>query len=203
METKQVALVIVDISGYTRFIRSKKMSAIHAEEIVFELLEAVIDRAEHPLTLNKLEGDAVFLYAEMTGVSQSEIVSDVMKQTREFFRVFYERAHALSTERMHCDCDACQGIFNLRLKAVLHFGEAVFRKIRQFEELAGEDVILVHQLLKNSIPSNEYILMTDAFYRIAEDLKDLPSELREETYDILEKINIHVLYPSRENKFGV
>jgi class 3 adenylate cyclase len=198
METKQVALVIVDISGYTRFIRSKKMSAIHAEEIIFELLEAVIDRAEHPLTLNKLEGDAVFLYAEMTDATQSEIVSDVMKQTREFFTVFYERAHALSTERMDCDCDACQGIFNLRLKAVLHLGEAVFRSIRQFEELAGEDVILVHQLLKNSIPSKEYILMTEAFYQRTGNLSSFPSEMREETYDTFEKINIHVHYPRPE-----
>jgi len=32
METKKVALVIVDISGYIQFIRSEKMSAVHAEE---------------------------------------------------------------------------------------------------------------------------------------------------------------------------
>ncbi|MDP1624483.1 MAG: DUF2652 domain-containing protein [bacterium] len=65
METKKVALVIADISGYTQFIRSEKMSAVHAEEIIFELLEAVIDHAAYPLTLNKLEGDAALLYAEL------------------------------------------------------------------------------------------------------------------------------------------
>ncbi|MBI3167836.1 MAG: DUF2652 domain-containing protein, partial [Chloroflexi bacterium] len=65
METKKVALVIVDISGYTQFIRSEKTSAVHAEEIIFDLLEAVIDKAAYPLTLNKLEGDAAFLYAEL------------------------------------------------------------------------------------------------------------------------------------------
>lgn len=50
MNIKKVALVIVDISGYTQFIRSQKLSAIHAEEIVFELLEAVIDHAAYPST---------------------------------------------------------------------------------------------------------------------------------------------------------
>ena len=156
MNMKKVALVIVDISGYTQFIRSQKLSAVHAEEIVFDLLEAVINHAAHPLTLNKLEGDAAFLYAEVNEENQIEVAHDVTRQVREFFRVFYERAHTLSTERADCDCDACQRIFDLRLKAILHFGEAVFRKIRQFDEMAGEDVILIHQLLKNSIPSHEY-----------------------------------------------
>jgi len=39
------------------------MSLLHAEAIISDLLEAVIDHAEYPLTLSKLEGDAVFLYA--------------------------------------------------------------------------------------------------------------------------------------------
>ncbi len=63
MERKSVVLALVDVSGYTHFVRAHKTSAIHAEEIIFDLLEAVINRAEYPLTLNKLEGDAVFLYA--------------------------------------------------------------------------------------------------------------------------------------------
>ena len=107
METKKVALALVDISGYTQFIRSEKMSAVHAEEIIFDLLEAVIDRAAYPLTLNKLEGDAAFLYAELTEENQSAVARDVARQAQAFFDVFYERARALSTERADCDCDAC------------------------------------------------------------------------------------------------
>jgi len=37
------------------------------------------------------------------------------------------------------------------------------KKIRQFEELAGEPVILIHRLLKNTIQAKEYILLTQAF----------------------------------------
>ena len=62
---RPVALVLADIGGYTRFIRLHALSVVHAQEIVTELLEAVIDRAEHPLRLNKLEGDAAFLSAEL------------------------------------------------------------------------------------------------------------------------------------------
>ncbi len=200
MNIKKVALVIVDISGYTQFIRAQKLSAIHAEEIIFELLEAVIDHAAYPLTLNKLEGDAAFLYAEVNAENQTEVARDVARQSREFFKVFYERAHTLSRERADCDCDACQRIFDLRLKAVLHYGEAVTKKIRQFEELAGEDVILIHQLLKNSIPSNEYILMTESFHQLVGDFDDLTSETRLETCDYLGEVTVHVIYPRKKDQ---
>lgn len=197
MENKNVILAIVDISGYTQFIRTQKLSAIHAEEIVFELIEAVIDHAAYPLTLNKLEGDAAFLYAKMDTGNAAEVARDVARQSREFFKVFYERAQTLSKERTDCDCDACQRIFDLRLKAILHSGEAVFKKIRQFEELAGEDVILTHKLLKNSIPSNEYILMTDSFHQLVGDFDDLPSETRNENCDYLGDVKVHVIHPRK------
>lgn len=51
----------------------------------------------------------------------------------------------------------------MRLKIVAHKGEFAIKKIRQFEEIAGEAVILVHRLLKNSLKSNEYWLLTDVF----------------------------------------
>ncbi|MBI3163287.1 MAG: DUF2652 domain-containing protein, partial [Chloroflexi bacterium] len=94
---------------------------------------------------------------------------------------------------------ACQRILDLRLKAFLHHGEVVFKKIRQFEEMAGEDVIIVHRLIKNSIPSNEYILMTDAFYQLAGDLPNMNMEKRQEIYEELGAVNINVFYPRKKN----
>lgn len=195
MNTKKVALVIVDISGYTQFIRSHKMSAIHAEEIIFDLLETVIDRADYPLTLNKLEGDAAFLYAEMGGASDAEVARDVARQAQGFFKAFYARAQSLSRERADCDCSACQRILDLKLKAVLHLGEAFFKTIRQFEELAGEDVILVHQLLKNSIPSDEYILTTEAFYALVGRLPEMTYSARVEQIGYFGAVTTHVFTP--------
>jgi class 3 adenylate cyclase len=199
METKKVALVIADISGYTQFIRSEKMSAVHAEEIIFELLEAVIDHAAYPLTLNKLEGDAALLYAELKD-DEAAVARDAARQAHAFFDVFYERARLLSTERADCDCNACQRILDLRLKAFLHHGEVVFKKIRQFEEMAGEDIIIAHRLIKNSIPSNEYILMTDAFHQLAGDLPNMNMETRHEIYEDIGAVTIKVFHPKKKNE---
>jgi len=59
MEIKNISMVILDISGNTKFIKMHTMSLIHAEQIVTELLETIIDTTEDVLTLNKLEGGAV------------------------------------------------------------------------------------------------------------------------------------------------
>lgn len=194
MEYQKVALVIADISGYTQFIRSKRLSAIHSEEIIFELLETMIDGAAFPLILNKLEGDATLLYAKVTD-DPATVAQDITQQVLKLFDIFYERLKSLSQERSGCSCDACQNVLNLRLKAFLHVGTAIFRKIRQFEEMAGADVILIHQLLKNSIPSNEYIAMTDPFHRLVNTINDMPSEKRQELCQSFGDVTIHVFYP--------
>ena len=64
MELHDAYLIIADISGYTNFVKLHKASVLHAEEIVSELMEALIDTIEQPLILNKLEGDAAFFYAK-------------------------------------------------------------------------------------------------------------------------------------------
>jgi hypothetical protein len=55
-------LLIADIGGYTRFMKFHRASLAHAQEIVAQLLEAVIDATEADLKLAKLEGDAAFFY---------------------------------------------------------------------------------------------------------------------------------------------
>ena len=44
----------------------------------------------------------------------------------------------------------------------MHCGEIAIKQVRQFEELAGEEVILVHRLLKNHVPEREYVLLSGA-----------------------------------------
>ncbi len=86
----------------------------------------------------------------------------------------------------------------LRLKAILHYGKAVFATLRNFHKLAGEDVILAHRLLKNSIPSGEYVLETDSFHRLAGAVPGHPSEERTERYEGLGTVRVHVFYPTRD-----
>ncbi len=154
-------LVVVDISGYTRFITERSLALEHAEQIVTDLLDSVLDQSRHPLILNKLEGDAALMYAEIDPVD-AEAGRDMLAQVRSFFPVFRQRVAALSALRRNCNCDACSNITALGLKAFVHTGEILLKKVRQFDELAGEPVILLHRLMKNSVPTKEYVLLTDA-----------------------------------------
>jgi hypothetical protein len=81
---------------------------------------------------------------------------------RSFFPAFATRAAELSEIRRNCSCDACSNIKALTLKAFVHAGEIAIKQIRQFQELAGEPVIFLHRLMKNSVTSREYVLLTAA-----------------------------------------
>jgi hypothetical protein len=161
MRLAHAFLVIVDISGYTVFIHERETSLLHAEQIITELMETVMDRAEHPLTVNKLEGDAALMYSECEA-GDVGAARDVLAQVKAFFPAFAACSERLRAERAVCGCEACGGIAKLRLKAFVHVGELAIKRVRHFEELAGESVILVHRLLKNTVAQREYVLMTEA-----------------------------------------
>ena len=159
MRISYAYLVVVDISGYTRFITERSLTLSHAEQIISDLINAVLDRARHPLILNKLEGDAALLYRE---IDRDDVAGarDVLAQVRSFFPAFHARVAELRAIRSNCNCDACSNITALNLKALVHVGEVAIKQVRQFDELAGEPVILLHRLMKNTVPSREYVLLT-------------------------------------------
>lgn len=151
-------LVIADIGGYTRFMKVHRINLAHAQYIVARLLEAVIDGAGRKLKLAKLEGDAAFFYANAP-VAPEEAKRALVSIRRAFVR----RRDELAINRL-CSCDGCTQVGDLKLKFVAHEGEVAFQKVKRYTELAGVDVILVHRLLKNSVPVSEYVLMSDALH---------------------------------------
>ena len=157
-------MVVVDISGYTRFITERSLTLEHAEQVISDLIDAVLDQARHPLVLNKLEGDAALMVAELDA-SSPQRAREVLGQVRSFFPAFSGRVAELSRQRQNCSCDACRNITALSLKAFVHTGEILLKKVRQFDEVAGEPVILLHRLMKNSVAGSEYILLSDAAAR--------------------------------------
>ncbi len=122
----------------------------HAQRVVAELLEAVIDAAG-PLKLSKLEGDAALFWAPLT-TSRSEL--DVSVAVNDIRGAFADTQARLIAESM-CDCESCQQIQNLKIKFVAHEGEIALQKVKRNVELAGIDVILVHRMLKNDVPVSE------------------------------------------------
>lgn len=171
-------LLIVDISGYTRFVQQRPVSLEHAEAVVTELMESIIDRAGSPLVVNKLKGDAALLYVE-TQRARRVAIRDVLAQVAVFFDVFAGSLQRIRRARSHCNCEACANIESLQLKAFLDVGEIVVKQVRQFEEIAGEAVIRVHRMTKNSLPSHEYVLMTEAVVAAGEDVVPRASPLTE------------------------
>ena len=176
MSPTRALLLIADIGGYTRFMRLHRMSLAHAQENTARLLEAVIDAAPR-LTLVDIEGDAAFFY--VPAPADEEVARSIAAVAVAIHRSFHfeqERMNALSV----CRCDACHQTGLLTVKAVAHLGDVVEQTIRGKTSIAGPDVILVHRMLKNSVPVGEYVLMTDPVYRLSAEALPAATPLDEE-----------------------
>jgi Protein of unknown function (DUF2652) len=162
---KKVLLIIADISGYTEFMVSNELEIEHNQQIISQLINTIIEQVNIPLEIAKLEGDAIFLYA--VKLSEKYTWEDVRKSVGEklilFFEVFHNKLAEMQ-QQAYCSCSVCSNISVLKLKIVVHSGEALFYSIQQFCELSGKDVILTHRLTKNSVTNDEYILMTEPAY---------------------------------------
>jgi class 3 adenylate cyclase len=156
MAIDKALLLIADIGGYTRFMKEHRFSLAHAQETIAQLLEVVID-ASRRFKLAKLEGDAAFFYFAGDGAAS------LAQEIAAIRRAFLSRREQLVLDRM-CTCDGCTQVGSLTLKFVTHAGEVAFQRVKQFTELAGVDVILVHRMLKNDVPVPEYVLMTQAAF---------------------------------------
>jgi hypothetical protein len=163
MRQTTALLLLLDISCYTHWIRHRVGTLEHAEAVITDLLEACIDAAGAPLVLNKLEGDALLLWGDCAHTDAVELALQVLARVDAAFTRFASTREALRLSRRHCSCAACSNIDALAIKAVLHVGPVLVKQVRQFEELAGEAVILAHRLLKNDVAARQYVLYTDDF----------------------------------------
>lgn len=159
MAIQPTFLLIADIAGYTRFMKFHRTSLAHAQEIITQLLEAVIDATGSRLILAKLEGDAAFFYVGFP-LGADPGLEFVAEQAAAIYRAFHTRVSDLKINNL-CICDGCRQAANLKIKLVGHLGEAAVHKVKNLTELAGVDVILVHRMLKNDVPIPEYMLMTE------------------------------------------
>ena len=161
MGIKPIFIILVDISGYTNFIRLHKMSLLHAEKIIGELMESMLDEVELPVVAHEILGDAISLYALDDG--SPDLADNIYQQLEKYLLAFHKREAYLLRECGYCICDACNNVGQLKIKAILNAGEAAFTKVKEIQKISGEDVIITHRLLKNSVTSDEYILVTNSF----------------------------------------
>lgn len=199
---KEVILMLADISGYTRFMVAHKTSLYHAQVIITELIQTIIQQIEIPLEVSKLEGDAVFFYAIKSDneIEWAATMKEIGGKLLKFFDVFSDKIHELS-ESNTCKCIACKNIDKLKLKIVVHSGVATFFKIDRFNELSGVDVIIAHRLLKNSVKSDEYILMSEKGYMDIEFPRKLRVKKDKEAYDEIGTIRTFTFFPDIKHDY--
>lgn len=167
MKEQKVVIILADISGYTRFMLENRTSAVHGQLCINSLIESILEQVDIPLTLQEIEGDAVFLYAADSGSAESwqATLEEVSRKLAGFFEAFIARA-GLTIESTPCGCAICRNSDQLGLKIVVHAGEAVFHEVAGRPQVSGPDVILAHRFLKNSIESHEYLLLTEPAYQL-------------------------------------
>lgn len=146
-------LFIPDISGFTKFIQTTEVE--HSQHVIAELLEVLIAANTQDLQLAEIEGDALFFYKEGEIPSQEKLLA----QIETMFTAFYSHLKLLETNRI-CPCNACASAPNLQLKIVAHCGDLQFIEVQGNRKPFGQQVIEAHRLLKNSIDSENYTLIS-------------------------------------------
>lgn len=161
-KTEPACLVIADIAGYSGYLAGVELD--HAQDILADLIDTIVDALRPPFKLAKLEGDAAFVHQLVTTVDGPGLRDAI----ESCYFAFQRRVRDISQATM-CECNACVRIPRLDLKFVAHHGPVAFQRMAGMEELVGNDVVLVHRLLKNRVSeelgSSAYVLYTDALVR--------------------------------------
>ena len=189
---REMILILADISGYTRFMMSNRMAVIHAQGIISTLMKAVIREVEIPLEISKLEGDAIFMFADSAASPDwAATCAQVGAKLARFIEVF-DRALQGLVQVNDCSCPPCRQASQLRLKVLGHVGNALRYRLGPFEELAGVDVILVHRLLKNPVAAKSYLLLTEGAFGLLRPAPELAFETMTLAYEDMGRLQVRV-----------
>ena len=178
MQQVQGFIVLLDISGYTKFVRShnvrhiplygkhlRRLSEAHAEQVVTDLLETLIHTVGDLLRVEKLEGDAVLLSAIPEDADAFAL--QLVDRLQQIFPAFHQRIHEIAFCRT-CFCDCCTQMGQLRVKGIAHHGSFLIKEVHGLRELAGQEMIRAHRLLKNRVEGNEYLMLTDDLVQLGD-----------------------------------
>ncbi len=200
VKRRDAILILLDISGYTKFmIANHRSHEVHSEVVIGELIAALIEQIKIPLKVSKLEGDAVFVYAvrDKNRAKWRNTRQLIARKLPLFFETFACELVNLSGSKL-CYGNSCRGIEKLGLKIIVHQGKALLHKIAQYEELSGVDVIAAHRLLKNSVPQDNYIMLTEPFQKDITITNELKHYTGKEKYDDVGTIKYSVYLPEEQ-----
>src|SRR6478672_4721333 len=182
---QQACFLIADISGYTGYLADVELD--HAQDILADLVGAVVSALRPDFRLAKLEGDAAFM-SMAAKTLENPVDGSMLLDTIERCYFGFRRRRRDVRQATSCECNACSRIPDLDLKFVVHFGTAIQHKVAGQQELVGSDVIVVHRLLKNGVVESlgieAYALISQACIDAAGlDPAALGMRAHTETYD--------------------
>lgn len=169
---KPSLLFLPDISGFTEFVNTTEVA--HSQHVISELLEVLLDANSIKLQLAEIEGDALFFFIEEEVPSMEMLLA----QIERMFTAFYSHLKLLETNRI-CPCNACAMAPNLQLKIIAHSGELQFINVQNNCKPFGTEVIEAHRLMKNSVDSDNYVLMSKS---LSDEIK-IPSDYMSMLYN--------------------
>lgn len=181
------ALLIPDLSGFTEFVSGVEL--LHSQHIIAELLGVIIDANHLGFEISEIEGDAILFYR----FGPPPPLPALKEQAEAFYLKFHRYIRQIQRDTL-CNCGACQNVGALTLKVIAHYGEMSVTKIKHRVKLIGKDVIVAHRLLKNSILSSEYLLVTHALLQAAGGDGSAQAQMQEhrETYAHFGELIIYV-----------
>ncbi|MCF0065543.1 DUF2652 domain-containing protein [Dyadobacter chenwenxiniae] len=140
-------VLIVDISGYTRFVH--EADYIQGSRVMTRLLGVLMETNQLGLRVSEIEGDAILFYLP----GRPPLPSILKQQFEAMIDGFWDLTRQMS--------ESVPQASRLSIKMVAHYGRIIEFSLKGFRKLYGEAVIEAHRLLKNNVDSNTYILITE------------------------------------------
>jgi hypothetical protein len=161
-ETNEGTVFIVDISGYSRFI--KEIDHFNGMAIITRLFNGIIEENHLGFKISEIEGDAILFYRFGKPVSVPRILLQFKSMLLRFQRELQKQVREFSI------------LASLSLKAIVHYGDLEEFAVNRFYKLYGNTLVDAHRLLKNSVPLDTYVLITKEYLnKTHEDPDGVPS----------------------------
>jgi hypothetical protein len=141
------SLLIPDISGFTKFVHDTDIGI--GKYVISRLLTVILDCNILGLTVSEIEGDAILFYKLGKRLTFEEVLVQFSTMQHQFSIELYKLSRETGIE------------LKLSLKMIAHYGPLAEYHVGRFTKLYGTSVIEAHRLLKNSIASDEYLIITD------------------------------------------
>ena len=157
VKVEKGCILLADISGYTRLVTS--ISLEHSRSVVNMIFKTVYAATVKEYEVKEIEGDAIFALSNKKG--NDKLFKATLKQIDNYADAFYGVRSQLTKNPPDCKCEFCAHVDKMSIKFVVHYGEYTVDQIGPIKSVVGKDVVLAHRLLKNSVKSKSYVLLTE------------------------------------------